>query len=74
MPNKYCIKDIRSHVRPDVLYAKQGDVVDVFAEDGGVALCAPKIGFHFATRMENLSDDYIPPAAPIVTEKPKRRR
>ena len=68
---KYAKQDIRSHVRPDVLYAPQGADVFVYRDYGSVYVVVYK-GRLFPCSPEKLSDEPVAPKPPEQPIKKKR--
>lgn len=51
-------KDVRSKLKPEVLYGKEGEEVNVISEDGQVAIVENDKGDRFPVRMDLLTDEY----------------
>lgn len=63
--------DIKSHLRPNVIYAEKGEQLEVYREWGDVVFCKGKNGT-FPTKRKNLSE--IPIERNILPDKPVKKR
>lgn len=51
-------KEIRSKLKPDVVYGKEGEEVKVIREDGHMAIVENDKGDRFPVTMDLLTDEY----------------